>query len=206
MAKKLCKMKQLTKEAAKNILSWYDSIGANNWGGWHSYPSIGTDASYASFEDCHLRIMLDETMQMDGADDNFNCISDSRRVPGKKVKGIASIQDLRDYVLTADEKNEKLKEAWVSDWSRAKKMQADQLAFEGQSDEEKSVIADINGKIAAIAGTPNSKKPKIELEKLLLPYKLPAIPFAGWAGHWMEKAASFATSEEYIAYMSKSAR
>jgi hypothetical protein len=195
-------MKQLTKEAAKNILSWYDSIGANNWGVWHSYPAIGTGASYSSFDNCHLRIMLDEIMQMDGSEDTFNCISDSRRVPGKKVKGIASIYDLREYILTADEKNEKLKDGWVSDWNRAKKMQADQLAYEGQNDEDKAAIAEINGKIAAIAGTPNSKKPKMELEKLLLVYKTPAIPFGGWAGHWMEKAASFATPEEYIAYMS----
>lgn len=77
---------ELSISDVKAILNWYALEGTSNWGTWGNYPKLPIGASYNSFDTCHLRITLNGTATFKG--EEFNCISDGRRVPGKNLEVI----------------------------------------------------------------------------------------------------------------------
>lgn len=191
-------MKTLSKEAAKNILDWYNTTGKSNWGTWGNYPKLNVGASYHSFDVCHCRILLDETVQLDDEDKTtFNCISDGRRVPGAKVKNYIDFSDLADYLKTPEEKNNELFEGYGRDYDRAKEKQKEEIEYNAQSHEDKLIVETLLNEIQLNRNKPNSGKRRNEIQIELRKYKQPAFI---QENHWMRKAWAFETKEAYLEY------
>lgn len=193
-------MRVFTKEHAKLVLDWYDKEGQCNWGGWGHYPKLPSSARYHSFEDCHLRILFDDDLQLENAeeDETFNCISDSRRVPGKQVHDVVSIYQLRDYILSDEEKLLKRIEGWKSDWKRTNDLKIQQEQYEKQSDDIKNIIAELQKEHTNILGTVGSKAKRKEIELELSKYIMP-FEVQSWT-IWITKAWEFNNEEEYVNY------
>lgn len=95
------KTKQLTKEHGIAIIRWYDLNGRNNWGGWHSYPSIGVGASYLQYDTNMCQINLDSPVEIDG--EVYNCITSGRAV-GKRWDKPISFSEIRKWCLPEEQK------------------------------------------------------------------------------------------------------
>lgn len=80
-------MKELTQKNVEDIINWYYDTGVGNWGTWKDYPTLPVAATYHSFDTCHFRAVLSEKVSFDGS--TFNCITDSRKVPGEGLTPIS---------------------------------------------------------------------------------------------------------------------
>lgn len=187
------KMKTLTKEDATKVISWYDKVGKNNWGLWSDYPLSG--CSYTSFDTCHCRILFDNPFELDG--ETYNCISDSRNVPGKKIMAI-TISAVRDYIRTDAEKLANKIEGWKSDYERAIREEYANREYLRLSKTDKSILTNLLSQKKEIEGTPGSRKLRIELDS-----KISQYPQYSELPEWMKLAASFDTVEDYIDFKIK---
>jgi hypothetical protein len=187
-------MKTLSKEHAKAILNWYDSEGKQNWGTWSNYPVLPVGASYSSFDTCHLRILFDEKLQLETGE-IFNCIADSRREPGKNVKGIVDIYDLRNYIIPPDELKKK---QYTEQWKRADQIREENETFNALPKETKDLIQNLLIELDAIKGEPSSRKRRSEIERELQKYPRPHFLENSWE-QWIKEAWNFSL-DEYIAH------
>jgi hypothetical protein len=187
-------MKVLSKENAKKIIDWYDLEGMHNWGGWGRYPDISIRASYNSFEDCHCRITFAEIITLEDESENFDTIADSRINPGEN-RGYILISELREYILTDNERMEALKTGWRNEWNRAKTLQTTQAAYEAQPADVKRKIESLQNNIRAIFGQPGSRKLRKETELLLSQY---ILPIEYLHSDWIIQALNYDTVEDYL--------
>ncbi len=86
-------MTNLSIQNVKDILNWYALEGSYNWGIWGNYPTLPTGASYHSYDNCHLRLLLDQDVEFGG--EVFNCIIDGGRPSGNNVREITTLSALK---------------------------------------------------------------------------------------------------------------
>jgi len=86
-------MTQLTIKNATDILNWYALEGSSNWGVWGNYPTLPVGASYHSFDNCHLRLLLSQDVEFGG--EVFNCIIAGGRPSGSKVREVITLTKLK---------------------------------------------------------------------------------------------------------------
>ena len=84
--------KEMSLESAKRIWNWYEQTGKKNWGVWSNHPINGR---YHSFDNCHLRIMLNEIYRLDG--EEFDCIIDDGCPVGKN-NGVVTVFSIRHFL------------------------------------------------------------------------------------------------------------
>lgn len=170
-------MKNFTKEHATDLLNWFEKEGQDNWGTWGNYPQLPAGASYASFDDCHCRVMLDEVLMLEDGT-KFNCIATGRRIPGKN-KGAIHFSDLKGIIKGVEMVRY---EGYQHDWERAQVLKAQQIAYEAQSESDKQIIFTLNAEFLALKGTANSRKRTGELTVELLKFVQPVVlqPWSSW--------------------------
>ena len=186
-------METLSKSTAEAIVKWYDEIGQSNWGTWGNYPKLPVGASFHSFDTCHLRIKLDSPMKF--GNQTFKFIADSRKVPGVGNSGVVSIYELRNFILSDEEKREKRLESMRNQWNRANDIKIENDKFNALSTSDKSTIEALKSEYAQILGTPNSKKRRAELDSELAKYP----KFTEILPHmkWMNEALEYPTADAY---------
>lgn len=84
----------LTREQAINLLAWYQTEGASNFGTWSNYPNLPVGAQYLSYDVCRVHVQLDSPIEVKG--NTYNCIATSRLPVGKKWDKPIGFNEIQD--------------------------------------------------------------------------------------------------------------
>lgn len=75
----------LTKEAAIEVIKWYNENGTANWGSWSNYPKLPVGAEYLQYDHNACVIKLDHPLSIPGTEHlGFKYIATNWRCQGAK--------------------------------------------------------------------------------------------------------------------------